>query len=262
MRKNLLLQGMLVTMLVSGCTPTGGISPIGSHNPTIMPDEAETTLSGILEDSGIEIENNIEESSENLIKQEITTNEPQDIAKNELMVQDILIPEDACLKNTPFMTGNMECVLEYEPNLERIKSEEGANGYFNYWIGDGIEYVTFAEDRDIVGVIINNSYSLNCGLKIGMKETELREHFPMMEKCEKGDLKKGDGLIAFNSSIMNDEIGPLQTTEYDCAYAYVGRASDEEVEEYQINVTIAYSVVAFIKDGMVCKIVLDLPMAG
>lgn len=255
MRKNLFLQGMLVTMLVSGCTPSESISPGERYTSTIMLDEAETTISGTIENSGIEIENDITE-------QDITIDGSQDIIKNELVIQDILIPEDECLKNTPFMTGSMECVLKYDPDLERIKSEEGANGYFNYWIGDGIEYVTFAEAMDITGIVISDNYSLNCGLKIGMKESELLERFPMMEKCEKGDLKKGDGMIAFSSAIMNDEIGPLQTTEYDCAYAYVGRASDEEVEEYQINVTIAYSVVAFIKDGMVCKIVLDLPMAG
>lgn len=249
-------------MLVSGCTPTESIPPGERYKSAITSDETETTISGTVENPGIEIENDITEPNGNLTKQDITIDGAQDIIKNELMIQDILIPEDECLKNTPFMTGNMECVLEYETDIERIKSEEGANGYFNYWIGDGIEYVTFAEAMDIIGVVISDNYSLNCGLKIGMKESELLEHFPMMEKCEKGDLKKGDGLIAFSSSIMNDEMGPLQTTEYDCAYAYVGRASDEEVEKYQINVTITYSVVAFIKDGMVCKIVLDLPTAG
>lgn len=61
---------------------------------------------------------------------------------------------------------------------------------------------------------------------------------------------------------MNDKMGPLQTTDYDCVYAYVRGASDEEVEEYEINGTIAYSVAAFIKEEEVCKIVLDRPTAG
>lgn len=95
-----------------------------------------------------------------------------------------------------------------------------------------------------------------------MKESDLQKCFPGMEKYEKGSLGEGHGKIVFVSLLMNDKLGPLQTTDYDCAYACVCVASEEEVEEYQINVTAAYSVTAFIKNGEVCKIVLDLPTAN
>lgn len=235
MIKKLFFQGMLWAILISGCTPAGSVSPAVSQEPAVMREEEETVAADISEDPEI---------------------------KNEWMIRDIFIPEDPCLKDTPFMNGSIECVLKYEPDLERIRSEERANGYLTYWIGDGIEYVTHFEDLDIIGVIISDNYSLSGGLKIGMKETELQERFPMMDKCEKGDLEKGEGMIVFASSIMNDKMGPLQTTDYDCVYAYSRGASDKEVEEYEINGTIAYSVAAFIKEGEVCKIVLDRPTAG
>ena len=86
--------------------------------------------------------------------------------------------------------------------------------------------------------------------------------FDFLEMHEKENLLRERGQIIFLSNIMCDKLEPLRTTDYDCAYACVCTASEEEVEEYQINVTIGYSVTAFIKDGRVCKIVLDLPMAG
>lgn len=182
--------------------------------------------------------------------------------KNELVISDIFIPEDECLKHTPFMSGSVECVLQDNPNLERVKSEERANGYFNYWKGDGIEYVTYGEEQNICGIIISDHYSLDCGLKIGMEEADLQKNFPVMDRYEKENLLRERGQIIFSGNMMCDKLGPLQTTDYDYAYACVCGASEEEVEEYQINVTTGYSVTAFIKDGKVCKIVLDLPMAG
>lgn len=196
------------------------------------------------------------------IVQEETVEETEAVVKNELTIPDIFIPEDECLKNAPFMTGSMECVLKYNPELERVKSVDHANGYFNYWKGNGIEYITHSARTNIFGLIITDHYSLSCGLKIGMKESDLQQQFPVMEKFEKGNLTEGRGAIVFPSSLMNDEMGPLSTTDYDYVYACACAASDEEVEEYQIAGTIAYSVTAFIKNGKVCKIVLDLPTAG
>lgn len=81
---------MLVTMLVSGCMPTESISPGERYKSAITSDETETTISGTVENSGIEIENDITEPNGNLTKQDITIDGAQDIIKNELMIQDIL----------------------------------------------------------------------------------------------------------------------------------------------------------------------------
>lgn len=228
MRKNQIFICLMIMAAISGCAPGENVPP------AIMQEET-----GRETDTG-----------------------SQDVVKNELTIPDIFIPEDECLKNALFMTGSMECVLKYNPELERVTTVDHGNGYLVYWKGDGIEYVDFCEDMDIYGIVITDHYSLNCGLKIGMEESDLQQKFPVMEKFEKGNLTKGQGIIVFSSSLMNDEMGPLSTTDYDYVYACACAASDEEVEEYQITGTIAYSVIAFIKNGKVCKIVLDLPTAG
>ena len=77
-----------------------------------------------------------------------------------------------------------------------------------------------------------------------------------MKKVDKDD---DTYLISHN---LRDKMGPLQTTDFDYAYYYVRGASDEEVEKYHISRFIAYSVIAFIKDGVICKLFLDSPMVG
>ena len=253
MRKKLFFQGVLLTMLISGCMATEKTLPTVSNRSITIQDGEETIISDICENPEAEKEDDVEKLDQRLIN--------QDIIKYNLTIRDILIPEDAYLKSVPFMVGSMEGVLTYNPNLKKTKSEEGANGYFNYWTGSGIEYITYGEDWGIYGLIISSDYSLNCGLKIGMKESELQKYFPVMEKYEKRNLKK-EGQIIFAGNMMRDKLGPLKTTDYDCVYACVCAASEKEVEEYKIYGTIAYSVTAFVKDGKVCKIVLDLPTAG
>lgn len=225
MRKNQIFICLMIMAAISGCAPGENVPPA--------------------------------------IMQEETVRETEDVVKNELTIPDIFIPEDECLKNAPFMASDIECILNSNPKLERIKSVDHANGYFNYWKGNGIEYLTYSEGTTIFGLIITDNYSLSCGLKIGMKESDLQQKFPVMEKFEKGNLlMEGHGQIVFLSNLMRDEMGPLSTTDYDYVYACTCAASEEEVKEYQITGTIAYSVTAFVKDGKVCKIVLDLPMAG
>lgn len=258
MRKKLgFYMGLMLVMSISGCTHAENISSTIVNGSSIMQDETvKEPDEGPVAPDQTSASETLSVSDKILGTEETTTDELQDMIKYELTIQDILIPEDECLRHTPFMTGSVESVMKYNPNLKRVKSEEHANYCFNYWKGDGIEYVTNSDDPDIYGLIISANYSLNCGLKIGMKESDLQKNFPVMEKYEKGNLREGHGQIVFVSNIMNDKLGPLQTTDYDCAYACDCSASEEEVEEYQIKVTTAYSVTAFIKDGEVCKMSL------
>ena len=112
--------GILSAILISGCAQAENLSSTAANSSIIIQDKTE---------------------------------------KNELTIQDILISEDECLKNTPFMAGSVECILAHYSDMEQIRSEEGANGYFNYWIGDGIEYITYSEDPDIAGVVIKGFLS-------------------------------------------------------------------------------------------------------
>ncbi len=70
--------------------------------------------------------------------------------KMEIRVSDILIPEIPYLAETPFMVADMEHVLVYDSELEKIEGYEGANGHYNYWKGEGIEYVTHSSQKRIL----------------------------------------------------------------------------------------------------------------
>lgn len=188
--------------------------------------------------------------------------EYQDDMDTEIGISDILIPESPYLSEVPFMAADLEHVLTYDPELEKVEGYDSGNGHFNYWKGIGIEYVTYFTDNDIVGMIINSSdYSLANRIRVGMTESELLQTGYPFEKYE-SETNSGRGAIVFGSGLLNDEIGPLNTIDYDHIYAYVGSASDDEVSYYEITGTICYSVVLLMKDDVVDTIVLDLPTAG
>ena len=254
------LYGILVMLLLSGCTKTDPSSSTVSGSQELIQDQTDSTA-----ESPVSSEQVAEDSENKKVK-------------NELLLEDLFIPEDECLKDASFMTTNiMESILKYYPDLTPTKSEEGANGHCTYWKRDGIEYITAGheyyrteygadgseteviekyEDMDVFGLSIVSGYSFSCGLRPGMKESELKQYFPCMKKVDKDD---DTYLISHN---LRDKMGPLQTTDFDYAYYYVRGASDEEVEKYHISRSIAYSVTAFIKDGVVCKLFLDSPMVG
>jgi len=255
------LYGILMMMLLSGCTKTDPSSPAVSSSQETIQDQADSTDESVAE-SQVSSEQ-VAEYSENKT------------VKNELLLEDLFIPEDECLKDASFMTANiMESILKYYPDLVPVKSEERLNGHFNYWKRDGIEYITAGheyyrteygadgneteviekyEGMEVMGLSIVSGCSFSCGLRLGMTESELKQYFPCMEKRDEKELR---------SMIMRDKMGPLQTTDFDCAYYYNRGASDEEVEKYHILRSIAYSVTAFIKDGVVCKLFLDSPTSN
>lgn len=250
------LYGILMMLLLSGCTKTDPSSPAVSGSQETIQDQADSTAESVAE-SQVSSEQVAEDSENKKVK-------------NELLLEDLFIPKDECLKDASFMTANiMESILKYYPDLTPVKSEEGANGHCTYWKRDGIEYITTGcdstdaagtaikyEDMDVFGLSIVSGCSFNCGLRPGMKESELKQYFPCMKKVDEVD------NIYLNTIIRNDKMGPIQTTNFDYMYCYIRGASDEEVEKYRISGTIAYSVVAFIKDGEVCMLFLNLPTAG
>ena len=163
----------------------------------------------------------------------------------------------------------MESILKYYPDLTPTKSEEGANGHCTYWKRDGIEYITTGcdstdaagtaikyEDMNVFGLSIVSGCSFNCGLRPGMKESELKQYFPCMKKTDKIEDDYMDRII------MSGEMGPLQTTDFDYAYCYERWVSEEDAEKYRISSSVAYRVIAFIKDEVVCKFFLSIPQAN
>lgn len=182
--------------------------------------------------------------------------------KTKIGVADILIPESSCLAATPFMASDMEHILEYDSELERVEGSEGANGHYIYWKGAGIEYVTYSTGNDLLGVILNHdSYSLANGIQTGMAESELLQTGYPFDKYENAE-DSGPGAVIFGSGLLRDEEGPLNTTDYDSIYAYAGTVSAEEVHAYGIREDTCYSIVLLIKDGVVNKVILDMPAAG
>lgn len=182
--------------------------------------------------------------------------------KEEIEILDILIPEIPYLAETPFMVADIEHVLAYDSELEKIEGYEGANGHYNYWKDEGIEYVTHSSEKKLAGIIINNSdYSLANGIQVGMTELELLQTGYPFEKC-KSEVDSGIEMIIFGSGLLRDEKGPLNMTDYDDIYAYVGSASVDEIKNYGIDRTSCYSIVLLMKDGVIDKVILDLPTAG
>ncbi len=277
MKKLTMFWILLLMILLPGCAKVASSSVAGSSQVLIQ-DQEGSTAGNIAESSKEEMKDkekkaDVKSAGEDGFvaeSEQAAENSESKTVKNELLLQDLFIPEDECLKNASFMTPDiMESVLKYYPDLKPVKSEEGEHGHFTYWKRDGIEYITWGyegtdaagivtkyEDMDVVGLSIVSGCSFSCGLKPGMQERELIQYFPCMKEFDKVD------DTYFRSLIMKDKMGPLQTTDYDYAYYYSRGASDEEVEKYHISRSIAYSVSAFIKDGVVCKIVLDSPTAG
>ena len=182
--------------------------------------------------------------------------------KMEIGVSDILIPEIPYLAETPFMVADIEHVLVYDSELEKIEGYEGANGHYNYWKGEGIEYVTHSSQKNLAGIVINNSdYSLANGIRVGMTELELIQTGYPFEKC-KSEIDNGIGMIIFGSGLLRDKKGPLNMTDYDYIYAYVGSASADEIKNYGIDRTSCYSIVLLMKDDVIDEVILDLPTAG
>ena len=180
----------------------------------------------------------------------------------EIKVSDILIPENIYLDEIPFMIVNIEHILEYNPELEKIEGQEGMNGHYNYWKDSGIEYVTYSSEKNLIGIILyNGNYSLANGIRVGMAETELLQMGYPFEKCE-DETSSGLGAIVFGSSLLRDGKGPFKTIDYDYVYAYVGNVSENEAHDYDISEMTCYSIVLLIKDGVVNEIILDLPTAG
>ena len=182
--------------------------------------------------------------------------------KMEIGVSDILIPEIPYLAETPFMVADIEHVLVYDSELEKSDGYEGANGHYNYWTGEGIEYVTHSSQKNLAGIVINNSdYSLANGIRVGMTELELIQTGYPFEKC-KSEIDNGIGMIIFGSGLLRDKKGPLNMTDYDYIYAYVGSASADEIKNYGIDRTSCYSIVLLMKDDVIDEVILDLPTAG
>lgn len=124
------------------------------------------------------------------------------------------------------MVADMEHILAYNSELEKIEGYEGANG-----------------------------------IRVGMTELELNQTGYPFEKC-KSEVDSGIGMIIFGSGLLRDEKGPLNMTDYDDIYAYVGSASADEIQNYGIDGTSCYSIVLLMKDGVIDKVILDLPTAG
>ena len=94
-----------------------------------------------------------------------------------------------------------------------------------------------------------------------MTELELIQTGYPFEKC-KSEIDNGIGMIIFGSGLLRDKKGPLNMTDYDYIYAYVGSASADEIKNYGIDRTSCYSIVLLMKDDVIDEVILDLPTAG
>ncbi len=241
--KKLILVIIGICILGSGCR-SGAVSQErygGNQKPQEQPGETSTVA--------------VTESGQPVLSADLEK-------KTKIGVADILIPESSCLAETPFMVSDMEHILEEDSELERVDGSEGANGRYIYWKGAGIEYVTYSTGNDLLGVVLHHdSYSLANGIQTGMAESELLRIGYPFDKYESAE-DSGSGAVIFGSGLLRDEAGPLNTADYDSIYVYAGTVSAEEAQAYGISEGACYSIVLLIKDGVVNKVILDMPAAG
>lgn len=178
-------------------------------------------------------------------------------------IDDILVAGKPLVEEKPFMLIDMDDMLSTGHTWKKTESVEHANGFFTYWEADGITCVTHSSGTHLVSLLLNKSgLSLNCGLKVGMKEAEIQSLGLPFERFEKEDLLDESSSPAFASSVLRDEKNPVQTADFDSVYVYVGAIPEEEMTEYGISTTSCVSIVAFLRDGTVSHIMLDMPTAG
>lgn len=178
-------------------------------------------------------------------------------------VNDIFVSGTPLAEDRPFMLIDMNDIASTGHALEKTESAEHANGTFTYWEEEGITYVTHSSDTHPVSLILNKSgTALNCGLKIGMKETEIQLLSLPFEKFAKEDLFDESKSVAFAGSVIRDEKNPINTADFDSLYVYVGAMPEEEMAEYGIHTTSCVSIVALIKNETISHIILDMPTAG
>lgn len=176
-----------------------------------------------------------------------------------LKVKDFLLAEHVCLEKEYYECVDMDEIIKNENEMSIYISEEGPNGYFTYYKGDGIIYAVHSSgDSRLVGItLIDDKYTFYSGLYVGMKAEELSD-LNMILQTSMGEEDPYVSQIVTE----NMEEGPLAEMEYDEIYRITGAVAQEQLEEIGVSSALVKGFVVFINDGTVVAVATDLPTAG
>lgn len=258
------LPRTFLLVVLTGCVLIG-CSHISVNETDSESNNQTESSSAYLAEESPSMESKLNDKNEGYTESKGMNQEPprDDSALESFSINDIFVSGKPFVEERPFMLININDIISTGRALEKTESTEHANGHFIYWKDEGITYVTHSTGTNLVSLILNKSgLALNCGLKIGMKETEIQSLGLTFEKFVKEDLLDESKSLTFAGSLMRDEKNPINTEDFDSLYVYVGSIPEEEMVEYGINTTSCVSIVALIKDETISNIILDMPTAG
>lgn len=170
----------------------------------------------------------------------------------------ILIKNHSLLDTTPFYNVSMEQIEETgKEEFDITFSEERSNGRFTYYTGNGIIYISI-NDKDIYSILLtDNTYELNCGIKVGMKEDEISSLELPFDEYSKDEIGVDKKISSF---LLNCKIGPVSMLDFDTLYQYNATlTSDNQNDNYDGS---CIGLLAFVKDGKVIAVSTDWPNAN
>lgn len=170
----------------------------------------------------------------------------------------ILIKNHSLLDSTPFYHVSMEQIEETsKEEFDITFSEERSNGQFTYYTGAGIIYISI-NDKDIYSIILtDNTYELNCGIKVGMNEDEVSRLELPFDEYSKDKIGVDKKISSF---LLSCEMGPVSMLDFDTLYQYNATlTSDDQNDSYGGS---CLGLLAFVKDGKVVAVSTDWPNAN
>lgn len=149
--------------------------------------------------------------------------------------------------------------LDSCPAFTTIRSPEGSNGYYIYYVEDNIIYTLHSSNIEhLCGIVLtSDKYSFQNGLKTGLSSEELLSlNFVIKERADLSDLSIGQIVK------MNLSQGALQNLQYDKIYTISGTLISDKTAAHSNTLSPIQGFVIFCNKNRVVAIATDLPTAG
>ncbi|RGZ01599.1 hypothetical protein [Clostridium sp. AM58-1XD] len=213
-RSYIILSLIIAAFVLTGCRSHNRIAPNASEKQTeSSSDESASPFASAesLPSSGASAEAQDAKALD-------TEALPDEELSKTLHIYDILVPGIPALSNVPFMQADIEAIqadgakLEKKESTKRADGGEYSNGYFIYWKDNGVVYVTHSSGSSVVSLILEkDEFGLNCGLKTGMAESDVRQLPLSFKPFQKEEMFDGMNSIAFQSSFLKNADSPFYT---------------------------------------------------
>lgn len=145
-------------------------------------------------------------------------------------ITDVFMENHPVLKDRLWKWTSWEEIQRLCPeNYEEKISEEGANGWIIYEIGEGImyalpQYIEGKKEDQIAAVMLtSDKYKLRCGLQVGMEEKQLEEVGMPLSRYPKEIINAPEGGISLLKGM--EDVG---IPEYDSIYCFDNGVMNEQ----------------------------------